>query len=436
MTTSLQLVSSVDTPGLAYCPHRPTPKQRAFLALSEAEVLFGGAAGPGKSAALLMAALQYVHLPDYAALLLRRTYADLSLPGALMSRAQEWLAPTDAKWSEVTKTWTFPSGATLTFGYLEHENARYRYQSTEFSLIGFDELTQFSETQYRYMFSRLRRREGSQIPLRMRSASNPGGTGHDWVKLRFLDTYEPDRVFLPARLADNPHVDQEAYIQSLSHLDPVTVQQLLAGDWSARQSGDLFRRESFPVVDAVPDGCRWVRYWDLAATAAAPGKSPDYTAGALVGLLDGVWYIADMRRLQGPPASVEALVWQTAQLDGKRVAVRMEQEPGSSGVNTIDHYRRRVLVGYDFRGVRSTGSKIERSRPVSSAAHAGNIRLVLGDWVHAFLDEIEAFPNGSHDDQVDAVSGAVSVLPSPWRVPSSHDTMATSRRSNPLLETF
>lgn len=133
-----------------------------------------------------MAALQYVDVPHYAALLLRRSYTDLSLPGALMDRAKAWLIPTDAEWRESSKTWYFPSGATLTFGYLDQTGAEYRYQSTEFQFIGFDELTQFEERQYRYLFSRLRRTSDIDVPLRMRSASNPGGIGHEWVRHRFL----------------------------------------------------------------------------------------------------------------------------------------------------------------------------------------------------------------------------------------------------------
>ena len=88
----------------------------------------------------------------------------------------------------------------------------------------------------------------------------------------------------------------------------------------------------------------------------------------------------------------------------------MEQEPGSSGVNTIDHYRRRILAGFAFYGNRTTGSKEMRANPVSSQAEAGNIKLVRGPWINDFLDEAELFPHGAHDDQVDAVSGAFEQL--------------------------
>jgi len=98
-----------------------------------------------------MGALQYVDIPGYAALLLRRRFSDLALPGALMLRADEWLRGTDATWNENKRTWTFPSGAKLAFGYLEHEADKYRYKSSEFQFIGWDELTQFQESQYTYL---------------------------------------------------------------------------------------------------------------------------------------------------------------------------------------------------------------------------------------------------------------------------------------------
>jgi predicted phage terminase large subunit-like protein len=390
-----------------WIPHNPTPKQAEFLLTPDLEVLYGGSAGGGKSDALLMAALQYVDVPGYAAILFRRTYTDLALPGALMDRAHEWLQGTAAHWSEKNKTWTFPSGATLSFGYLENERDKFRYQSAEFQFIGFDELTQFTETQYRYLFSRLRRLEGSSIPLRMRAASNPGGVGHEWVKQRFV---VGDKPFVPASLDDNPYIDREEYIKSLMHLDPITREQLLKGDWTAREAGNKFKREWFEIVDSYPADIRQVRYWDLAATEPKPGKDPDWTVGALLGEKDGIYYIIDIKRTRATPQGVEKLIKQTAELDGKRVTIYMEQEPGSSGVNTIDYYRRRVLAGFAFYGNKTTGSKEIRANPVSSAAEAGNVKLVRGPWINDFLDEAELFPNGAHDDQVDAVSGAFEML--------------------------
>lgn len=223
-----------------YIPHGPTEKQHAYLWIEEAEeALFGGQAGGGKSDALLMAALQYVDVPGYAALLLRKSYPDLSKPGAIMSRMKEWLRNTDARWNENRKEFTFPSGAVVSFGYIQRDDDVYQYQSAEFQFIGFDELTQFSEFQYTYMHSRLRRLAGSRIPIRMRAATNPGGKGHQWVRRYFIkEGLSNRRIFIPSTIWDNPHLDQEAYVRSLEHLDPYTKAQLLHGDWSARPPGN------------------------------------------------------------------------------------------------------------------------------------------------------------------------------------------------------
>ena len=140
------------------------------------------------------------------------------------------------------------------------------------------------------------------------------------------------------------------------------------------------------------DDMKKIRFWDLAATANAKGKDPDWTVGALVGISDGRYYVLDIQRLRGTPAEVERRILMTAQQDDTKTDIWMEQEPGASGVNTIDYYARRVLVGYPFKGIRSSGSKEERAR------------------TKTLIDECVQFPKGSHDDQVDAVSGAINHL--------------------------
>lgn len=396
-----------------YIPHDPTIKQAEFLLYQGKEAMYGGAAGGGKSDALLMAALQYVAEPGYAAILFRRTYKDLSLPGALMDRAHSWLDGTNAKWKDQDKTWIFPSGATLTFGYLASENDKYNYQGSEYQFVGFDELTQFEESQYRYLFSRLRRLKGSKVPLRARAASNPGGRGHQWVKQRFLvEGEERGRIFVPASLEDNPYLDSVEYEQSLMELDPVTRAQLRAGDWDVLPEGNKFKRHWFKIVEDYPKDGRMVRYWDLAATEPKNGSDPDYTAGAKVLEKDGQYWILDVRRDRLSPKGVEQFIYNTAMEDGRNVPIYMEQEPGSSGVNTIDYYARKVLLGFAFHGHKTTGSKEIRANPVSAAAENGNVHLVQGPWINDFLDEIVTFPgeDSVHDDQVDAVSGAFDKL--------------------------
>lgn len=416
---------------------KPTPRQAAFLMLPHYEAFFGGAAGGGKSIALLMAALQFVEHPRYNALLLRRTYKDLSQPGALMDVAMTWLKPTDAHWDKTEKRWTFPSGATLTFGYMDTEVDKLRYQGAAYQFVGFDELTQFTEPMYTYLHSRIRRDTTGQenIPLRMRAAGNPGGPGHQWVKDRFVepDPEDPtlkDRIFIPSSFRDNTYLDQESYERGLDMLDVVTRNQLKDGDWDIEAVGTMFQREWFDgrIVTQIPNNVRLirkVRYWDLASTDEEKVKKEkgdaDYTASVLMGLgSDGNLYVLEVSQHRLSPAQVETLVQSKAERDGRTgVAIWMEQEPGSSGVATLSHYMRHVLLGFNFRGDKPTGSKIERARGPSSACENGLVYIVQGEKTRVFLNELQAFPLGSHDDMVDAFTGAFAKITLGTRIGST-----------------
>ena len=312
----------------SFIPHMPTPRQAAFLLLECREAFYGGAGGGGKSDALLMAALQYADIPGYSALIIRRNFAELALPNALIDRAHTWLhGRPDARWNEQRKQWRFSSGATLTFGYLEGARDADRYASAEFHFIGVDELTQFGEKQYVDLFARLRapacpgcdfereyaehhkrhsdyRRDcavcielerlisgpasthldAAHIPLRMRSASNPGNVGHDWVKRRFVirrGAPEGDRLFVPARLDDNPFINRDDYTKSLLNLDPVTRARILKGDWEAYSTRGVIKRDWFDLVDTLPSQLSIVRYWD---TAYQKKSTSDYTVGVKYGI--------------------------------------------------------------------------------------------------------------------------------------------------------
>lgn len=414
-----------------YIPQSPTPHQAAFLLCPQEEVFFGGAASGGKSSALLMAALQFVEYPNYRALLLRRTFADLNQPGALIDRSKQWLMNTDAKWNQSSKEWKFPSGAVLKFGYLDTDNDKYQYQGTEFHFIGFDELTHFLEPMYTYLFSRIRQadeKDVTQLPLRMRAAGNPGGVGHEWVKNRFKTELEQnpelksERIFIPAGLEDNPHVDTEQYDKMLKLLDPVTRAQLRNGDWDVVAQGNLFKEEFFDgrILEYLPAGVeliRKVRYWDLASTDEEKVREkkgdPDYTASCLMGLgNDGNVYVLEMTQDRRSPMEIERLVKSKAERDAvpnrASTIIYMEEEPGASGVNTTNMYARYVLMGYPFYGDKPGANKVERARPASSASEGGYIYLVKGSWTKKFISEACAFPNGIHDDMVDAFTGAFS----------------------------
>ncbi len=256
-----------------FIPHVPTPRQRAFLLLQHLEAFYGGAAGGGKSDALLMAALQFADLPGYSAVIVRRTFAQLSQPGGLLQRARQWLAPTEARYSSADHRWTFPRGATLTFRHLQDDRALKNYQGAEYDFIGIDELTDLDEDAYRFLFSRLRRLKGSSIPPRVRSASNPVGPGRAWVRRRFvIEGRAKDRPFVPARLEDNPHLDREPYEEALAQLATVLHRQLRFGDWTVSPQGGRF----------APGHVRHIDRFDLPPTLKLGNYPLDGCAAGMV----------------------------------------------------------------------------------------------------------------------------------------------------------
>lgn len=276
MTTAVDPVKATAIKTTPYMEHvwqlRGEPlhvRQQAFLWLDCEEALFGGAAGGGKSFALMMAALQYVDVPGYSAILFRKTLTDLELEGSLIPMSHEMLAGTDAVWNGSLHKWTFPSKATITFGYMRNDDERHRYRSAEFQYIGWDELTDFTRLQYTYMFSRLRERLDIGVPARVRAATNPGGRGHEWVKRRFItrvddapeerDPPEPasHRVFIKSMLIDNPSLDQVRYRRALENLDVQTRAHLLEGDWDAREPGNWMIRNHTWIDAAVELGREW-----------------------------------------------------------------------------------------------------------------------------------------------------------------------------------
>ncbi len=410
---------------MAYIPHEPHPKQAAFLALPILEALYGGAAGGGKSDALLMAALNYVDVPGYSALILRRTYADLAKPDALIPRSKEWLYPTNARWNEQQKQWTFPSGATLSFGYLEHEDDRYHYQGAAYQYIGWDELTQFTETQYTYLFSRCRRPTNesdyprlAMVPLRIRAASNPGGVGHEWVKRRFaIDSdggHNIERPFIPARLEDNPSLDAESYDRVLSELDLVTRSQLRLGDWDIGVAGNVFQRKWWRYYS--PIGFRAYTSGGIFIDSAEEEKeTADYSVLATWQTLGADFYLTRLvREHLAFPDLVEACYEARAATPGLPIVI----ETKSSGKALYQTLVRLVPGVLPFNPI---GAKPTRARAISPYVEAGNCYLPSNaPWLDAFLEEHSAFgaPESAHDDMVDTTSMALSWLVSHQMAPT------------------
>jgi len=415
------VTTTPDVPGI-------NPKQAAFLLLDTKEALYGGSAGGGKSEGLLAGALQDVEEYPVASLLLRRTYADLNKRDGLMFRAREWLAPTDAHWDGQNHRWSFPSGATLDFGFIDHEGDELKFQSAQYHYIGFDELTHFPEHHYLYLFSRMRRLENSPIKMRMRSGTNPGGPGHEWVRNRWNlpegPKNNPNLVFISADLYDNPFLRHEEYIDNLNMLGDVTKAQLLGGDWTATSTGGYFTVENFGIVGwgEVPSATEFVaiiRYWDFAATEPSEANpDPDYTVGLKLGLTrKGIndpllpdWYVLDVERFRGNPGTVENRIRAVAERDGPRVVQWLEQERGAAGKLNFRNYAVNVLSKSTSRPLYATGTKESKAKIAAARVDDGRVHLVDGEWIPDFMAELGIFPLGSHDDQVDGLSNAIIAI--------------------------
>ena len=219
--------------------------QMDFLAAGETDVLYGGAAGGGKSYAMLVDPLRFAHRAAHRALILRRSMPELR---ELIDKSRELYpkAFPGCKYREVEKLWTFPSGAKVEFGFLERDADVYRYQGQAYSWIGFDEITHLpTEFSWNYLASRLRTTD-SEITPYMRCTANPGGVGAGWVKKRYISPSMPNdsfigddgitRKFIPARLSDNPYLAEDGrYEQMLKSLPPTQRRQLLEGNWEVAE---------------------------------------------------------------------------------------------------------------------------------------------------------------------------------------------------------
>jgi predicted phage terminase large subunit-like protein len=173
----------------------------------------------------------------------------------------------------------------------------------------------------------------------------------------------------------------------------------------------MFERRWFEIVDAAPAGLHCVRAWDLAGTVPKAGSDPDWTAGVKMGRApDGFFYIADVVRFRATPKNVETTIKNTASQDKKRCRIRLPQDPGQAGKSQAQSLIR-MLAGYVVKAVPPTGSKEARATPFSAQAEAGNVKLVEGAVERSrFFAEMELFPFGGHDDQVDAASDAFDEL--------------------------
>ena len=427
-------------------PTEPTPeviwqpnpgRQTRFLASRAKRALYGGAAGGGKSAALMACPLRWIHNPNYRGLYLRREAQYLGDAVDKTKKLYPQLGATLVMGPRIM--WTFPSGATLWMNHCAHESDIANYDSFEFSEVLWDELTHFTEKQFTGINARLRGTDPT-LPYWARAATNPGGIGHEWVKRRWAPWLDKKHAnpagegeirwvlrgeevpagtpratsytFVPATLNDNPKVDPN-YRAELEDLDPVRRLQLAEGDWEAAYGeGGMFHRAWWHYFPTAPPVVAKVRAWDL-------GAGGDATEGVLEGDRgekgpDGLpivprYVVLDVVSHTGPPHEVHKLVKDTAEADGRGVVIRLPQDPGQAGKDQAQTFKRE-LSGFTVVTKPVTGDKVVRAGPYSSQVGANNFGIVRAPWNKAFVDQHHNFPEAKEDDKVDAGADAFNEL--------------------------
>jgi predicted phage terminase large subunit-like protein len=427
--------------------------QTSFLRSPADIVIFGGAAGGGKSYGLLLDPLRHWHNSLFGGVIFRRNSNQVRNEGGLWDESAKLYGPLGATPREYLLEWTFPSGGRVKFAHLENDTTVYDWQGSQLPFIGYDELTHFTEKQFIYMLSRNRSTSGISGYVRATCNADKSSWVRKWIdwyigtdgfptkeragilrwfirqgdeivwadsKKELVKQYGPDELpksftFIPSRITDNKILMEKdpAYIANLKALSRVERMRLLEGNWDIMPSaGNYFRREWFEVINVLPQGWRKVcRYWDRAATKPnETNKDPDWTRGLLLyKYQNGLHVVADLKSLRDTPLAVERLVKNTALQDGHGISQIGEQDPGSAGVADAGNFAR-MLQGFNVRLRKVTQDKETRAKPVSAQSEAGNIKVLRAPWNEEFFNELENFPEGSHDDIVDTLSGAFNEL--------------------------
>ena len=437
---------------------RPQPgAQEAFLSSAADVVFYGGAAGGGKSYALLLEPLRHIATVDgFGAVCFRRETPQITNEGGLWDDSQNLYPLLNGRSRQSYLDWTFPPyGNKIKFAHMERASDRYGWDSSQIPLILFDQLEQFERLQFLYMFSRNRSTCG--VRPYIRAGYNPvpaddpvGGWIHEFVGWYLDDNLEyPDPAkagivrwfanindtlhwfddretavaafpdippksftFIPSSVYDNKILLEinPDYLANLYALPPVEQERLLGGNHKIKPAaGKVFNRGWFEIVDMLPNGPRrHVRFWDLAATERKL-KSGAATAGIKMCRIGHIYYIVDCIEEWVEPGDTDNLITNTASQDGYETAVRFEQEPGASGKRDAFSIMT-MLAGYDVDGISPTGDKLSRSRALASQAKAGNVKLLRGHWNDNWLNHMHAIPDGARFDIHDASAGAFNHL--------------------------
>lgn len=441
----------------------PQPKQAEALTHPASIVVYGGAAGSGKTfTALLLPLLLGGSNPKMRAILFRRELPQIKNPGGVWD--ESWNIYGKIPGAIPNKTehkWTLPAGGTLTMAGMQHEHDRFNYQGAQLDIIIFDEATHFTEEQIVYMLSRARGTSGIEPKVLITCNPDPdsfvakliewyldpdgnplkdrvGKTRHfarqngEW---KWADTSEEiiscpgweesepkSFTFVAANIQDNQILltNNPAYLSNLKAQSTVERARLLDGNWKVRAAaGKVFNRAWFTIQKTAPAESLFdkvVRGWDMAASQ----DSGDYTTGVLLGKIGSLYYVLDVVRGQWSPGARNKVILQTAQIDEQKypttgVSNWFEQEPGSGGKAQVDDLRR-LLDGFNVRSEPSSASKTVRADPMSCQCEAGNVIIIEGDWNDVYLNELHGFPDGKYDDQVDGGSLAYNKIAKSTRV--------------------
>lgn len=450
-------------------------KQELFLRSCADICIYGGAAGGGKTYALLLECLRHINNKYFEAVVFRQSRPQIMSAGGLYATSQELFPNLGAK-SVLTPDiqWRFPSGAKVTFGHMFYEKEKYNWQGSQIALLMFDELVHFTESQFFYMLSRNRSTCG--VKPYIRATCNPDG--ESWVakfiewwidpesgyaiesrcgKLRYFvrrnniihwadspqELYEifglrePEELeevrsvsFINAKLTDNKEMMKHdpGYIGALKAMSEFDQEQLLNGNWKIRRSaGHYFKRAKVgQMLNSIPtDVVKWVRAWDLAATAPNELDESDgmpqamrqnsrkdgsaYTAGVLLGKRsNGRTLVANVINVRENGADVRQLISNTAASDAAlygNVTIRLPQDPGQAGKDQAQSFVR-MLGGYTVAVALESGDKVTRAEPFSSQWLAGNVDVLAAEWNDDYLRQLENFPIGKLKDMVDASANA------------------------------
>ena len=454
------MMAEVEEPPVIIRP-QPGP-QEAFLS-SEADIVFyGGAAGAGKTFAVLLEGARHAAtVKDFAAVVFRRTTPQIKNPGGLWDESMKLYPLIGGQPTAHGVKWSWEGAGKVEFSHLEHEKDKFNWQGSQIPLIIFDEVTHFSETQFFYMVSRNRSMCG--VRPYIRGTCNPDadswvarliawwidkdtgfpipersgvvryfirvndaiiwGESKEELILKYglpglphddpLQVQPKSFTFIPGKLSDNQALMKQdpGYLANLKALPVVEQARLLGGNWKIRAAaGLLFKRAWVKVVDTVPNDLDIMRYWDLAATEKTDTNDPDWTVGFKLGRdrTTGRLYALHCVYDQVSPFNVEQMILNTASSDGAGVRIGLPQDPAQAGKAQAMSFIR-MLAMYNVRARREQGDKVLRFGPFSAQCEAGNVYFLRGHWNEFVFEKLENFPDGKKD-VADACSGAYTML--------------------------